>query len=169
MQPLLEASVLDAGPSEAKGIEEVGEAGEGDEAGVVCEGGDPGEKGPVGAVGCGDIRLGGREIDGQVGVGARWASRTTVVNGLLWYGKPQKTRALAARRRVLGSSGGSTRAGRESTPAERLPSWAIDRARALEASGSDPSLTLWSQCSGLGFRVLGGAKLRLVGVEGAMG
>jgi hypothetical protein len=53
MEPLLEASVLDAGPSEAKGIEEVGQAREGDEAGVVGEGGDPGEKGPVGAVGCG--------------------------------------------------------------------------------------------------------------------
>ncbi len=56
MQPLLEAPVLDAGPSEAKGIEEVGQAREGDEAGVVGESGDPGEEGPVGAVGCGDIR-----------------------------------------------------------------------------------------------------------------
>ena len=53
MQPLLEAPVLDAGPGEAKGVEEVGQALEGDEAGVVGESGDPGEESPVGAVGVG--------------------------------------------------------------------------------------------------------------------
>ncbi|HZF14241.1 MAG TPA: hypothetical protein VFE33_36065 [Thermoanaerobaculia bacterium] len=69
-EALLEAPVLDAGAGEAEGLEEVGQAGEGDEAGVVGEGRDPGEKSAVGSVGGGDTGLGGREIDGQVGVGA---------------------------------------------------------------------------------------------------
>ncbi len=70
MEALLEAPVLDAGAGEAKGVEEVGEALEGDEAGVIGEGGDPSEEVPVGPVGGGDIRLGGREVDSEVGVGA---------------------------------------------------------------------------------------------------
>lgn len=70
MEALLEAPVLDARAGEPKGIEEVCEASESDEAGVVGEGGDPGEESPVGTIRSRNARLGGREVDRQVSINA---------------------------------------------------------------------------------------------------
>src|SRR3954470_14105183 len=50
-------------------LEEVGQAREGDEAGVVGEGGDPGEESAVDAEGDRDAGLPCQAVDGQMGVG----------------------------------------------------------------------------------------------------
>ena len=62
--------VLNAGTGESKGLEEVGQVREGDEAGVIGQSGNPGEEGTVGAEGDRDTGLCRREVDGQVGLGA---------------------------------------------------------------------------------------------------
>jgi hypothetical protein len=65
-----------------EGFEEVGQVGEGDEARIVGEGGDPGEEGSIGAKRDGDAWFCRREVDSQVSVGAELGLPRKEVEGV---------------------------------------------------------------------------------------
>src|SRR5882724_11394706 len=112
MEALLEAAVLDAGAGEAKGVEEVGQAGEGD--GIIGEGGDPGEESAVGPVGGGDAWLSRREVDGQVGVGAEVGLPDYGGQRALLVGEATEDQGLGREEEslgVVGRIGGRSRGG----------------------------------------------------------
>jgi hypothetical protein len=101
----LEAPVLDAGAGEAESLEEVGQASEGDEAGVVGKGRDPGEQSAVGAIGGGDPRLGGRKVNRQVGVGTEVGLPDDGCQGTSLVGEAAEDQGLGCEEEGLGVVG----------------------------------------------------------------
>ena|SRR5882724_108572 len=90
------------------------QAGEGDEAGIIGEGGDPGEESAVGPVGGGDARLGRREVDGQVGVGAEVGLPDYGGQRALLVGEATEDQGLGREEEslgVVGRIGGRSRGG----------------------------------------------------------
>jgi hypothetical protein len=115
---------------ELEGFEEVGQVGEGDEARIVGEGGDPGEEGSIGAIRDWDAGFCRREVDGQVSVDAELGRPGKGGQGGGLKRKAAENKSLGGeqeRARILGARAG----GRP-----------VDAARTRQIDGRSP---LWQE------------------------